>query len=263
MAKLNANPITGADLTTFLNTDSDFAFEMKVLRWLEDNGFCCRHSGTYRDPVTGKLRQFDIRAEITSGTGTLALAVECKNLRQNFPLLISTVPRTDSEAFHCVILFHRGLSNAFEVKPVEGIGIYRANQPVGKATDQVGRDTSGQLLSNDEQTFDKVGQAINGCKDLVETFSHEVSDIQKRIIVPVLVVPTGTLWQVNYDSAGTIATPPTQVQHSNLFLDNYWESMSPYGDPIKYRISHLEIVSFDGLSDAVNRWIGPRGFFFC
>ena len=85
MAKLKANPITGADLTTFLNTDSDFAFEMKVLRWLENNGFCCRHSGTYRDPVTGKLRQFDIRSEITSGTGTLALAVECKNLRQNGP----------------------------------------------------------------------------------------------------------------------------------------------------------------------------------
>jgi hypothetical protein len=78
MAKPATAAITAQDLTEFMNTDSDFAFEMNVLRWLEDNGFECRHSGTYGDPVTGKLRQFDIRAEITSRSGnhTLALAVE-------------------------------------------------------------------------------------------------------------------------------------------------------------------------------------------
>jgi len=261
MARLGTAAITTTDLTEFINTDSDFAFEMTVLRWLENNGFDCRHSGTYRDPVTGKLRQFDIRAETTSGTHTLALAVECKNLRPNSPLLISTVPRTDAEAFHSAILFHRGATNSFEVKHVEGIGMYRSNRPVGKTTDQVGRDTNGQLTSNDEQTFDKISQAISGCKDLVEKFSHDVSEVRKRIIVPVLVVPEGMLWQVNYDAAGAITIPPTKVQHSNVFLDSSWEARSPYGDELTYRLSHLEIVTFDGLNDALTTWLSPRGFF--
>jgi hypothetical protein len=196
-----------------------------------------------------------------SGNHKLALSVECKNLRPNFPLLVSTLPRPDAEAFYSVILFTRGLSNSFDVKLVEGLGMYRASRPVGKTTDQVGRDTNNQLFSNDEQTFDKISQAINGCRDLVERCSHEVSDVQKRIVVPVLVVPAGTLWQVDYDTTGKITVPPRQVRHSNLFLDNYWEAKSPYGDEIKYRISHLEIVAFDGLSDVVERWIGPNGFF--
>jgi hypothetical protein len=262
MAKLGTAPITATDLKEFTNADSDFAFEMMVLNWLQNNGFRCQHSATYRDPITGKLRQFDIRAEFTSGIHTLALAVECKDLRPNFPLLISTMPRTDAEAFHSVILFHRGTVNSFEVKPVDGFGMYRANRPVGKTTDQVGReDYSKELVSNDEQTFDKISQAINGCRDLIEKLCSEVSDVQKRIIVPVLVVPSGTLWQVNYDAAGAIAIPPTQVQHSNIFLGSSWDSKSPYGDELSYRISHLEIVTFDGLNDAANAWLSPRGFF--
>jgi hypothetical protein len=262
MAKLGTAPITATDLKEFTHTDSDFAFEMMVLNWFQNNGFGCQHSATYRDPITGKLRQFDIRAEITSDIHTLALAVECKNLRPNFPLLISTMPRTDAEAFHSVILFHRGTANSFEVKTVDRIGMYRPTCPVGKTTDQIGReDHSRELVSNDEQTFDKISQAINGCRDLVARFSNEVSDVQRRIIVPVLVVPSGTLWQVSYDATGAIAIPPTQVQHSNVFLDSSWDAKSPYGDELSYRISHLEIVAFDGLNDAVNAWLSPRGFF--
>ena len=262
MAKLGTAPITATDLNEFIKTGSDFAFEMLVLSWLQNNGFGCQHSATYRDPITGKLRQFDIRAEITSGIHTLAHAVECKNLRPNFPLFISTMPRTDAEAFHSVILFHRGTANSFEVKLVDGVGMYRPNRPVGKTTDQVGReDHSKDLVSNDEQTFDKISQAINGCRDLVERLSSEVSDVRKRIVVPVLVVPPGTLWQVSYDATGAIAIPPTKVQHSNVFLDSSWDAKSPYGDELSYRISHLEIVAFDGLNDAVNAWVSPKGFF--
>jgi hypothetical protein len=95
----------------------------------------------------------------------------------------------------------------------------------------------------------------------VEKFSHDVSEVRKRIIVPVLVVPEGMLWQVNYDAAGAITIPPTKVQHSNVFLDSSWEARSPYGDELTYRLSHLEIVTFDGLNDALTTWLSPRGFF--
>jgi hypothetical protein len=105
MAKLKTDPITQADLAAFAANDSDFAFELRVLRQLRGLGFQCEHSGTYEDPVTGKFRQFDIRANKNFGNVQLAMAVECKNIRPYHPLLVSAVPRTEAEAFHNRIEF--------------------------------------------------------------------------------------------------------------------------------------------------------------
>ncbi len=60
MAKLKTDPITPADLVEFLNTTSDFGFEIKVMKVLAGLGFKLKHGGTYIDPVTEKPRQFDI-----------------------------------------------------------------------------------------------------------------------------------------------------------------------------------------------------------
>lgn len=62
MTKWKDDPITAEDMADFVGSDSDFAFEMQVLAKLTSLGFTCSHSGTYRDPVTKKIRQFDIRA---------------------------------------------------------------------------------------------------------------------------------------------------------------------------------------------------------
>ncbi len=100
MAKLKSTPITENDLNEFLASESDFAFEMTVLSLLRKIGFNSLHSGTYQDPVTKKIRQFDLRAGKNEGDFLLTLAGECKNLGVNFPLLITAVPRTIDEAFH-------------------------------------------------------------------------------------------------------------------------------------------------------------------
>jgi hypothetical protein len=105
MPKLKSTPITQKDLDEFIASGSDFAFEMTVLSLLRKMGFNTSHSGTYQDPVTQKIRQFDLRASKVQGDFRLTLAVECKNLRTNFPLLISAVPRTVDEAFHEVIRY--------------------------------------------------------------------------------------------------------------------------------------------------------------
>lgn len=228
MAKLKTDPITEQDMNDFIATSSDFGFEMEVLQWFRTAAFKCQHSATYRDPITGKLRQFDIRVEYTSpsGTHTLAFAVECKNLRPNFPLLISTVPRTPPEAFYNAIVFTPGTPHSYAVEKRTGRSVYVLDKPVGKATDQVGRsDTKpNDLISNDEQTFDKMSQAINSCQGLVERFSREVPSSNVRtVIVPMLVVPAGTLWQVDYDHTGQLIHAPRQVRQSSLFLDGLWE----------------------------------------
>jgi hypothetical protein len=264
MAKLQPTPITAKDLEDFTAKNSDFGFEMRVLALLQNAGLQCRHAGTYRDPVTDKIRQFDIRAFLDNAEYTLALAVECKNLRPNNPLLLSAVPRTQDEGFHNV-LYCRGLetyTTTFSVESLRGVSsAYKPGEMVGKKTDQVRRDTTGDLIGNDEVTFDKISQAINSCQGLIEELSGKLSAPSKRVIVPVLVVSPGSLWEVDYDSTGGIATLPHQVKRGTLFLDNTWRSASPYGHELSYRLSHLEIVTLDGLPQAIEFWSSQDGFF--
>jgi hypothetical protein len=61
-SKLQSSPITASDLKEFVDNNSDFDSEMTVLAGLRSLDFECEHSGTYQDPVSDKIRQFDIRA---------------------------------------------------------------------------------------------------------------------------------------------------------------------------------------------------------
>ncbi len=178
MAKLKKDPITADDLKEFVESDSDFGFEMRVLKTLRSEGFECSHSGTYRDPLTDKIRQYDIRAQKDRGPFTLALAVECKNLRSNCPLLISASPRTQQEAFHQILLFHPDpmLIRYPEVYSPPKSSVYRPGEIVGRKTDQVGREESGkQLVSDDAATFEKMQQAVSSCQEFVRLFAAKVA----------------------------------------------------------------------------------------
>lgn len=262
MAKLKPDAITALDLKDFVASDSDFAFEMNVLAELRSLEFDCEHSGTYRDPVSDKIRQFDIRATKRQGMWTLGLAVECKNLRSNNPLLLSAVPRTAAESFHDLIVFHPGIVPPAVVQTWEGDrSAYRRGESVGKKTDQVGRNDSGAFVSDDSATFEKLNQAVNSCKDLVQDFVLSPRPPHVRAVAPVLVIPTGLLWQVDYADDGKILTPPRNVDRTTLFLNSSWTvGRHPY-DPFSYRLSHIELVTLDALPDAVKAWMGSSGFF--
>lgn len=56
--------------------------------------------GTRRGSRDEKLREFDIRALYWNGPYRVRLAIECKNLREHAPLLVSAVLRDRSEAYH-------------------------------------------------------------------------------------------------------------------------------------------------------------------
>jgi hypothetical protein len=127
------NPITSKDLAEFVANDSDFAFEMQVLTQLKNTDFDCSHSGTYQDPVTAKIRQFDIRARKQKGPRVLELAVECKNLRPEGPLLLSCIPRTAEEAHHDIIVQPRNNPLYKRVSQVEGDrSIYKTGRDGGE-----------------------------------------------------------------------------------------------------------------------------------
>lgn len=265
--QLRPDTITAEDLKSFVESDSDFAFEMKVLSQLRKAGFACSHSGTYSDPVTGKVRQFDIRAEMTRECNTVALVVECKNFRPNNPLLLSAVPRTEREAFHDLLTFNPFSHVSWvSFKPVTGsAAAYRPGEMVGKRTDQVGRELqTGTLNSNDETTFDKLNQAVNSCQDLVREFATESVPGDPRwqtAVVPLLVVPDGCLWQVEYDENGIMTAAPRKVAKAALFYDHTWTAAQHFGSPISYRLSHVELMTFSALSGLEDRCFGASGFF--
>src|SRR4051812_46650875 len=101
MAKTSQKEITAADLTNYLDSESDFAFEIRAIKELQKAGEVL-HGGTYMDTITGKPRQFDIRVTISKDRCVIRLAVECKNLKKTFPLLVSCLPRSDDEAFQYI-----------------------------------------------------------------------------------------------------------------------------------------------------------------
>jgi hypothetical protein len=263
MRKPKDDPITAQDLADFLESNSDFAFEMRVVAQLRALGFECSHSGTYRDPVTDKIRQFDIRAIKDQGNSTLALAVECKNLRHNSPLLLSAVPRTTPESFHDLLVWNPQSYYVHEsVRAVTGReSAYRPGEMVGKKTDQVRRDGSGTLVSSDEATFEKLNQAVNSCQDLVREYALKHSPPLVRAIVPLLVVPTGLLWQVDYDADGKLKIPPRAVTRAGLFLNCAWPVEVASGARILYRLSHIDLATIDAVPGIVDSYFGPGGFF--
>ena len=100
MAKLQDIKISPSDLLEYLESYSDFSFELAVLKMLRENDIECEHGGYYEDPVTNKSREFDIRATKTLQNFRVRMAIECKNIRENFPILISCIPRHEQESFH-------------------------------------------------------------------------------------------------------------------------------------------------------------------
>jgi len=172
MAKLKDETIGLDDLKEYLASASDFAFELEVLKTLRELGFECQHGGTYEDTQTSKLRQFDLCASIKLGYANLYLAVECKQIGANFPLLVLRVPRRAEESFHDTLLTidrkRRRLPGSVAIPAMETRGeairvadrnsLYPRDEPVGKSCAQVGRDNNSNITGTDSDVFTRNGR---------------------------------------------------------------------------------------------------------
>ncbi|WP_200383182.1 hypothetical protein [Thiococcus pfennigii] len=270
MVKLKSDPITKEDISEYLERFSDFSFEIKVLRKLSSLGFSCEHSGTYEDPVTKRTREFDIRARKTlieeqNVSVELSLSVECKNLKDNFPLVIHCMPRDEHECYLDLIWSSEPLSyipvyeNSMRV-PLEGDNCpYEKLTAVGKSTDQVGRKESqgSDLVGNDGDVFDKISQAINSSYDLLEE-AHYASTKEKDVVslvIPVLVVPDNRIWSVCYKRTGEIEREPTLENNLEYYIGKSWlVGNSPNEYQRRYYLSHLEVVQIGSLFEMVNKY---------
>lgn len=270
MAKLKPDPIGVSDLLLYLDQRSDFSFELKTLKGLREQGVVCEHGGHYEDPVTKKSREFDIRAIKSIGPFTVRLAIECKNIQENSPILVSCVPRQENESYHEVaVVKKQALSgNAYDqriallastlvLRVQFGQSVYSAGQPTGKSTAQVARTSDNTLVGNDGELYEKWGQCLSSADDLVRrihTDSGSPFITRLSAVFPILVVPNKRLWAVSYDENGNRVSDPQMVDHCSCFIDKDYE-LNDGIEPTWMSISHLDIVTLDGLKCFVSDYL--------
>lgn len=271
MAKLKSDPIVQSDLLEYLNSYSDFSFELAVLKMLRERGIECEHGGHYEDPVTNKSREFDIRAKKTINQYRIRMAIECKNIRDNFPILISCVPRHEQESYHQIALvsepkidstmialsIHQSRANTLSIRDQHSL--YKASEPVGKSTVQVGRGTDNAISSNDSELYEKWGQCLASVKELVDSVYWDGSrDDQEKpylsAVFPFVVVPNGRLWIVSYDEDGNRVSDPTSTDRCSCFIDKDYE-MGTKLAKAHMSLSHVEIVTYDGMRSFIEKYV--------
>lgn len=182
----------------------------------------------------------------------------------NFPLLVSCVPRHIDESFHEIAIvgeIEQGLQaygmyeeRAHIVRISEPESLYRAHSPVGKSLARVGREANREtgIYADDQDVFDKWAQSLASADDLVSASNWEGSqdgpNISYVAVIPMVVVPDGRLWTVEYDSDGERTTEPTTTDQRSLFVNR--EYRMEFNGPC-LRLSHVEFVTLSRLGSFV------------
>ena len=279
MARLKSEQITKGDLLEYLDSYSDFSFELSVLKMLRERNIECAHGGHYDDPVTNKSREFDIRAAKTidnsdagKASKRVRLAIECKNIRDNFPILISCIPRQEEESHHeiafviepniisriAVMSLQESRANTVSLRGSHSL--YKLNEPVGKSTVQVGRALDSSISFNDSELYEKWGQCLSSANDLVKRiyWDGERSKVAYlSAVFPFVVVPNGRLWMVIYDEDGNRISDPTPTDRVSCFINKSYR-MGTNTAGATMQISHVEVVTFDGMTAFVDRYLNSE-----
>jgi hypothetical protein len=258
------------DMQRFLESGAaGFRFEMQVLNALVALGFRCEHGGIYVDPITERHREYDIRARNLLVTfppakwnHELLLSVECKNISPTAPLLLHCTPRTGEESVHEVIQKETRIPHPTVVAIRGNESVYRPGDAVGKRTDQV-QQVGESFSRSDTEVFEKITQAVNAANDLVhEAATQPVLNARQtiRAVVPIVVVPAGMLWRVRYADNGEQYGPPERVDRVSKTLRVSW-TVEALAWAIEYSLSHLEIVTLEGLPPLIDSLAGDLGLF--
>ena len=277
---LKPDPIQVADLEEYLNSSSDFAFELQVLEKLNSIGLECKHSGLYEDPITGKPREFDIRASWSKEYMRISAGVECKNIRENYPLVAHCTERTQNESFHNLVatlgknrtVIH-GYGSVDFGASAQRIRVDNAFYPpanfVAKSVDQVGRrEHNGEITASDGSAYEKMSQAVHSAYDLLhQAHFAEVNERLLTFVLPILVVPDDRLWSVKYDSSGARLGKPELVDRISLYVGQDWcigqefPEKPSSSDFETYTLSHLEIVTVSQLDNFLSKTLQLRNIF--
>jgi hypothetical protein len=265
MTKLLDDDINRNDIREYIESRSDFYFELQVLYYLKELGLTCHHGGLYQDPITNKTREYDIRAFKKIKHYQLAFSVECKNVKSNFPVVTLRVPRPRHESFHEVIVSapKRGLTPImappFEIfRFTEKFSFYSENDAVGKNIVQVGRSTQGSLVGNDSEIFEKWGQCLSSLSDVLIETSLEIGSIEPipahiGSVIPIVVVPDGCLWSIDFDLEGRRLTEPTLIERCPFYVGKDYRYRVGSIEESKFTVSHVEIMTLNGIKSFIKK----------
>ena len=249
---------------------SGFALEMRTLRALRGAGFDCQHGLLYADPVTDLDRQFDLRAVADRRRCCIRLAVECKGVREGNPLVFGRLPRSHEESQHQVLV-----SSADDLEPGQQTkapifekhaiaktlfgneSLYLPDEPVAKSY--------LQYLPKDKTEPDEIYkrwmQAVASSSDLLFTAHDEYTRMEvdecATFILPMVVVPEGSIWVIDYASSGEPLGDPKQEDRVEFAIFKSVSGPKLYGSDL--RLSHLEFVTEQGLLSRIRFLLSPEG----
>ena len=251
--------ISASDIQKIVDTEDDFGHEMRVgaaIRAIPS--FDTQHSGTYTDRVTGKPRQFDYRCSLTketnafeiqipangcTGTETgapvhtarrLVLAVECKNLKPSFPLIICGTDREKGEAFQDLIVsIGRSATLPRRGAGTPGPGsvicraaceqsFYSASGFVGKSLLRLKPESNKSAVAvagPDSDIYERWAQAISSAVEMADA-SQKCARAEQLVwsaVFPVVVLSDNSLWKVAYDGEGK-ASKVEQVDQCEYYV---------------------------------------------
>lgn len=121
---------------------------------------------------------------------------------------------------------------------------------IGKSLDQVHKNGNGDGIKlNDSEMYNKISQAICSTYDLIDgcrESEENNQDINQHLVLPILVVPNNTLYNIIYKKNGEVKSKLKPVNNISYYIDkDFSKGFSPMF-PV-HNIPYLEIVTVDGL----------------
>jgi hypothetical protein len=266
--------ITVEMLKKAVEAEDDFGHEMRVRRvLLSVPGAKVEHGGSYTDPVEAKPRQFDLRFEYTDegGPRRLQMAVECKNLSPDAPLIISGTNRTPEEAFHCYIcsLLEAGAPNQ-PARPPSVFWAKKENQFyqgvsfVGKSLLRLKTNEKKTALiraSGPDEIYKGWSQALASADELCDRALQARKPGHRGVnslTLPVVVVPDGTLWSMDYDWNAVNTSGPVAADEVQYFV-NHKVALKISAFRATIRLSHIHFFTLKGLKLFLGSIMQPGG----
>lgn len=259
---------SAADIRSVVEKEDDFGHEMRVGHVIRSVGIEMQHAGTYIDAITSKPRQFDYRCSLQRDAQILSLSVECKNLSQLVPLAVCGARRRLDESFHEFIRSNTVFVERGKAKVLRGSssGTWRANGHdsiypvggfVGKSLVRIKPDKNTFISVSDSDIYDKWAQALSSAVDLVKLAPWLSRNLGLNkpafcAILPIVVVPDKTLWEVVYDDNGQITSAPKQVSDCTLYvaraIEVEWSSLGQ-----TFSFSHIHFFTLTGFSSFLSK----------
>jgi hypothetical protein len=271
--------ITAQDVRHVIESADDFGHELRVRRVLRGHKEGrIRHGGTYIDPVTEKPRQYDLRWHVFHPAGfAVNLAVECKNVSTENPVVVSGLKRTSRESFHYIMESRIGgnfLAGNFPAyfdvasmgvvrRTLQPSEIYPADSFVGKSIIRIDRSETGKppntiiryVGSKDQEIYDRWSQALASAKDLVFEARHYGGQYKLShvftVILPMVVLPNRALWCAEYDENGKLLDQPTEVDEGEFFVAREIEVPGEFAElpPTVFNFSHIHFFTINGFAN--------------